>query len=139
MFEARDTRVLIIDDESDHAELIGKVLERHGYAVEVARGANDGLARAFSRPPDLVLLDLCMPKVDGLSAAACLRANPRTARVPIVFLSACGDDVQSGNWPARSTYLSKPFRVHALLGIVERALDDGCDELLEVRREVTAS
>jgi len=131
MFEGRDTRVLIIDDESDHAELLGKVLERHGYSVEVARGAGDGLERAFLRPPDLVLLDLCMPQVDGFSAAARLRADHRTARVPIVFLSACGEEVQRGPWPTRSTYLPKPFHVTELLGSVERALDDGCEELLE--------
>src|SRR6476661_9433388 len=85
-------RVLIVDDELDHAEICAALLRRRGYNVAVAMSGSDAIELAHALKPDLILLDLFMPAVDGFSTAASLHEHPDTTNVPIVFLSACGED-----------------------------------------------
>ena len=84
-------RVLIVDDELDHAEICAALLRRRGYKVAVAVSGVDAVELAAALKPDIILLDLFMPAVDGFSTAASLHEHPDTTNVPIVFLSACGD------------------------------------------------
>jgi CheY-like chemotaxis protein len=103
-------RVLVIDDEREHTEIMAALLRREGYEVEVALDAADGVARAVADPPDLILLDLWMPTVDGLAAARLLREHPRTRAVPLIFLSASDPP---GDLP--DLFLAKPFHAVELL------------------------
>src|SRR6185503_18274854 len=82
-------RVLVVDDEIDHAEICAALLRRRGYKVAVAVTGADAIELAHVLKPDLILLDLMMPAVDGFSTAASLQGHPDTQNVPIVFLSAC--------------------------------------------------
>jgi PleD family two-component response regulator len=119
-------RVLIVEDERHHAELVAMVLERRGYAVEVAGDGNEGLKLAAKAPPDLILLDVWMPSLDGFAAAAALRSDERTRGVPILFLSAC-DEVGTqlrGMALGPVDYLPKPFHGAELLARVETVLAD---------------
>jgi CheY-like chemotaxis protein len=121
-------KILIIDDEADHAEIVGLLLRRKGYDVTIARDGREGIVRALDWKPDLVLLDLYMPAVDGFATAEHLRVDENTRRVPILFLSACGEHALRayGPLPGHATYLAKPFRAAELLWAVEDAfgLDD---------------
>jgi DNA-binding response OmpR family regulator len=117
-------RVLIVDDELDHAEICAALLRRRGYKVAVAVSGLDAVDLAAALKPDIILLDLFMPAVDGFSTAASLHEHPDTTNVPIVFLSACGDEnihtrmMELGG----SDYLPKPFRAAELIACVERSL-----------------
>ena len=117
-------RILVIDDELDHSEIVAALLRREGFAVEVAGDARTGVHRAAEQPPDLILLDLWMPSVDGFQAAQLLRADPRTSGVPIIFLSACGELVAEANGVDLGDvdYLAKPFHAAELLEMAEAAL-----------------
>ena len=94
-------RLLIVDDEVEHAEICAALLRRRGYQVAVAITGLDAMELAQSLKPDLILLDLHMPVVDGFSTAANLHRHPDTHHVPIVFLSACGEDIGGAAEAAR--------------------------------------
>lgn len=119
-------RLLIVDDELEHAEICAALLRRRGYKVLVAINGTDAVELAQTLQPDLVLLDLHMPTVDGFSTAADLHGRPDTHDVPIVFLSASGEDLR-----ARAAQvgvvecLEKPFRAADLVACVERSLRRG--------------
>jgi DNA-binding response OmpR family regulator len=117
-------RVLVIDDELDHGEIVGALLRREGYRVEVAEDARSGLQRAVEEPPDLIVIDLWMPSVDGLTAARHLKSDARTRQVPIIFLSACGEVVAHAHGINLRDleYLAKPFHAVELLDMVSAAL-----------------
>lgn len=117
-------RVLIVDDELDHAEICAALLRRRGYAVAVAMTGGDAIELAIALKPDLILLDLFMPQVDGFSTAASLHEHHDTSGVPIVFLSACADSVSHARASAlgAASFLPKPFRAQELVACVERSL-----------------
>jgi DNA-binding response OmpR family regulator len=121
---AERKRILIIDDESDHCELVALLLERRGYEVETARDSKSGLTCAWRSRPDLVLLDFFMPTVDGLTTAQQLRENAITRAVPIVLMTACGEEAMRNHKAqlALFSWLAKPFRASELLWVVEDAL-----------------
>ena len=117
-------RVLIVDDELDHAEICAALLRRRGYNVAVAISGADAIELAHALKPDLILLDLFMPMVDGFSTAATLHEHPETTDVPIVFLSACADATswtRAGELGAAS-FLPKPFHARELITCVEESL-----------------
>src|SRR5262249_31680136 len=100
------TRILYVEDNEDNAYLLKTRLEMGGrYAVVVARDGSECLALAATDPPDVILLDLDLPVLDGWEAARRLKADPRPAGIPIIALTA-----------------------HAMAGDREKALAAGCDE-----------
>lgn len=117
--------VLVADDDPDILALVTFRLERAGYAVV---GANDGeqaLQLALEQPPDLVVLDVMMPKLDGYEVTTRLRQNERTRRIPIILLTARVQeaDIARGFEVGADDYVKKPFspqelgaRVQAILG-----------------------
>jgi len=123
-------RVLIVEDEPDIRDLLVFHLERDGYQVAKARNGTDALRQAQASPPDLVLLDLMLPEMDGLEVCRRLRQNPVTQGIPIVMLTARGDEVDRvlGLEMGADDYVVKPFsprelvaRVRAVLRRVESA------------------
>ena len=86
-------RVLIVEDEPDIRDLLAFHLEREGYHVTRSRTGADALRQVRARPPDLILLDLMLPELGGLDVCRRLRQDPRTASVPIVMLTARGEEV----------------------------------------------
>jgi DNA-binding response OmpR family regulator len=117
--------VLVADDDEDILELITFRLERSGYTVVQAHDGEEAWNLAQARPPDLAVLDVMMPKLDGFELTRRLRAKPETERVPIILLTARAQDadVQQGFEAGADDYLRKPFspqelraRVQAILG-----------------------
>jgi len=103
--------VLIADDDADILLLVKAVLERSGHEVVAASDGAEALASVRARKPDLVVLDIAMPEVDGLEVLRRLRADPTTSELPVVLLSARAQeaDVERGFAIGASAYLKKPF------------------------------
>ena len=117
--------VLVADDDSDIRELVTYRLTRSGYDVIGAADGEEAFELAASRQPDLCVLDVMMPKLDGLELTRRLRALPATAATPVILLTARSqeDDVARGFDAGADDYLRKPFspdelgaRVRAILG-----------------------
>ena len=124
-------RVLIIEDSADIAELIKHYLDRAGYDSVVHGSGRDGLVAARQSPPDLVILDVMLPGMDGMQVCQALRAEPTTAGLPILMLTARGEEADRvrGLELGADDYVTKPFspkelvaRVGALLRRADRSL-----------------
>jgi len=114
------SRILIVDDEPAVADLIEAVLVGEGYTVAIARDGAQGLLLARDWRPDLILMDVMLPGVDGGTAIRRLKSDPETAEIPIVAMSA-GRTIrrQSDELSEADAALSKPFDIDALLAQVE--------------------
>ena len=112
-------RILIVDDEPAVADLIESVLREEGYTVAVARDGAQGLMLARDWAPDLILMDVMLPAVDGGTAIRILKAEPATSAIPIVAMSA-GRTIRAhtGQLDGADGALAKPFDVDALLAQV---------------------
>lgn len=114
------SRILIVDDEPAVADLIEAVLASEGYTVAIARDGAQGLLLARDWRPDLILMDVMLPGVDGGTAIRRLKSDPETADIPIVAMSA-GRTIrrQSEELSDADAALAKPFDIDALLAQVE--------------------
>jgi phosphate regulon transcriptional regulator PhoB len=118
------SRVLIVEDEPDIRELVVHHLRREGYQVSAASSGEEALRQVQAAPPDLVILDLMMPAMDGLEVCRRLRQDPATASLPIVMLTAKGDEVDRvlGLEIGADDYVVKPFSPKELLARVRAVL-----------------
>jgi two-component system alkaline phosphatase synthesis response regulator PhoP len=116
--------ILLVEDEADIAELVSYNLEREGYRVTAVESGEDGLARATSDSPDLVLLDLMLPGLDGLEVCKRLRAAKDTATIPIIMVTAKGEevDIVTGLELGADDYVTKPFSPRMLVARVRSVL-----------------
>lgn len=112
-------RILVVDDEPSVADLIEAVLAGEGYTVAIARDGAQGLMLARDWNPDLILMDIMLPAVDGSTAIRRLKADPETAEIPIVAMSA-GRTIRSQSEALANAdaALAKPFDIDALLAQV---------------------
>lgn len=99
------TRILYVEDNEDNVYMLSQRLRKHGFEVIVASDGEQGIEMAREKEPDLILMDLGLPSIDGWNAARLLKEAPDTRRIPIIALSA-----------------------HTMPGDRERALAAGCDE-----------
>jgi len=113
-------RILVVDDEAPIRNLVVAVLLDEGYDVASAPAALDALAQIAERPPDLVLLDVMMPGMDGLEMLQRLRADPRFAAIPVVIMSAAY--TRKDRVAGADALLPKPFDLSELIEVVARAL-----------------
>jgi len=124
-------RVLIVDDDSSIRQICREVLELGGYQVRDAGSATAALAEARRFRPDMIVLDVLMPNIDGYRAAEMIRADPAIGMAPIMFLSARGDtaDKVRAFRSGAEDYMVKPFDAAELLARVAKALDRQAREL----------
>jgi DNA-binding response OmpR family regulator len=103
--------ILIVEDDRDIADLIAHYLERAGHQARIAPNGGDGLAAARDRTPDVIVLDLMLPGLDGLEICRALRADVRTSRVPIIMLTARAEESDriAGLELGADDYVTKPF------------------------------
>ena len=113
--------VLIVEDDRNIAELLQMYLEKEGYAVKVAGDGGQGLAEFRASQPDLVLLDVMMPVMDGWAVCKAIRAEAQT---PVIMLTAKGetDDKVSGLKCGADDYVTKPFEMKEVLARIEAVL-----------------
>ena len=117
-------KILIVDDEKDIVDLVAYNLGRNGYETLTAHDGNDALASAAKNSPDLIILDLMLPGIDGTEVARRLKADSQTANIPIVMLTAKGEetDVVVGLTLGADDYVTKPFSMKVLLARVGSVL-----------------
>jgi DNA-binding response OmpR family regulator len=111
MSEPRKKRILLVDDTEDLVLVVSRRLESWGYEVFTATSGEDGLRLAQERLPDLVLLDIMMPRMKGREVCARLKADSNTKHIPVIFLTALGlaDHVKAGMDLGAEDYIVKPF------------------------------
>jgi two-component system phosphate regulon response regulator PhoB len=116
--------ILIVEDEEDILELVSYNLSREGYQATGASSGEEALRLAKLAPPDLVLLDLMLPGIDGLEVCRQLKNNERTKSVPVVMLTAKGEesDVVTGLEMGADDYITKPFSPRVLVARVKAVL-----------------
>ena len=116
--------ILIVEDEVDIANLISFNLERAGYSVDMAHDGNEGLQRILKEQPDLVILDLMLPSMDGYQVLKEMQRDTRTHSIPVLMLTAKGqtEDRIKGLESGADDYLTKPFSPKELLLRVQAIL-----------------
>jgi two-component system phosphate regulon response regulator PhoB len=116
--------VLVIDDEKDLIDLVRYNLEKEGYDVIAAYDGQSGLEVAMKHAPDLVVLDLMMPGMDGLQVCQRLRSDPRTARMPVIMLTAKATEADRivGLELGADDYITKPFSPREVVARVKAVL-----------------
>ena len=124
MTAARGELILVADDDDDVRELVVFRLERAGYRVVTAADGQEAVEVALERSPDVCVIDVMMPKLDGYQVTERLRASPGLAQVPIVLLTASVQDaaVSRGFEVGASDYIKKPFGPDELLERIAAAL-----------------
>ncbi len=117
-------RILVVDDESDMVELVSFNLKAEGYDVITASNGLEALNQARSALPDLILLDLMLPELDGLAVCEILHRLPSTARIPVIMITAWTSELSRiiGLETGAEDYLTKPFSPRELMLRVNRTL-----------------
>lgn len=117
-------RILVVDDEVGALTLIGIMLERGGFNILKAKDARDALAVLEQHTPDLIILDVMMPQIDGIQLCGMIRNRPDTSHTPVLILSARNDadSVMRGMEAGADDYLPKPILHHDLVAKVRHML-----------------
>ncbi len=115
-------KILTVDDEKHIVRLIQVNLERHGYQVVTANDGREALEKVESENPDLVILDVMMPYMDGFEVLQNMKRNPSTRDIPVIMLTAKAQDadVFKGWQSGVDCYLTKPFNPMELISFVQR-------------------
>lgn len=116
--------ILIVDDEEDVLELIKYNLDKNGYKVVTATSGEEAITRARGKTPDLIILDLMLPGIDGLEVCRKLKSDVKTERIPVIMLTAKGEetDIVTGLELGADDYVTKPFSPKVLTARIRRIL-----------------
>ncbi|MDF1592479.1 MAG: response regulator [Desulfobacterales bacterium] len=117
-------KILVVDDEEDILELVRHNLAREGYQVICAATGEKAVAKARSEKPDLIVLDLMLPGIDGLQVARTLKDNAETRQIPIIMLTAKGEeaDIVTGLELGADDYITKPFSPRVLVARIRAVI-----------------
>jgi two-component system alkaline phosphatase synthesis response regulator PhoP len=129
-------KILIIEDEKPITELLEYNLKQNGYFVEIAHDGEEGLQKILDINPDLVILDLMLPKLDGMEICRRVKGNSNTQSIPIVMLTAKTEEVDRivGLEMGADDYVTKPFSVRELILRIKAILKRADGGLTEVRK-----
>jgi DNA-binding response OmpR family regulator len=118
------TRILVVEDDPDIADLMRRYLQKGGFEVEVHASGRDALAAIAATPPDLLVLDLMLPQVNGLEICRIVRSDEKTASIPIIMVTARADESEriAGLDLGADDYLGKPFSPGELVARVKALL-----------------
>ncbi|WP_163339893.1 PleD family two-component system response regulator [Desulfopila sp. IMCC35008] len=118
--------ILLVDDDPDFVEAVRVIVENGGYNVRVAYDGQEGLDAVAEEKPDLIVLDVMMPNMDGHAACAKLKTDPATREIPIILLTAVADRVTTSKYSHRDMleseaedYMPKPVDPQELLGLIK--------------------
>ena len=117
-------RILVVEDDRDIGELVCRYLEKAGFTAELVTSGAAGLTSIAASPPDLLVLDLMLPQVDGLEICRAVRSNDKTAAVPIIMLTARAEESERivGLEIGADDYIAKPFSPNELVARVRALL-----------------
>ena len=115
-------KILVIDDEPDLREIVEEILASAGYQVITAADGQEGVDKAFASNPDLILLDIAMPQMDGFEVLSTLRGRRETATIPVIMLTAKGrtDNILEAERLRAVDFLIKPFKAKEILKAVQK-------------------
>lgn len=119
-------KILLVEDSSTQAQAYITMLKRHGHTILYAVNGEDGLAKAEKEQPEIVLMDIVMPQMDGYSATRALRQNPKTNHIPVIIFSSKSQDTDK-IWGMRQgavEYLVKPVPEHILVNAIAKSLGE---------------
>ena len=119
--------ILVIEDDASVRTLLTKALTGKGYEVVTSEDGLSGLTRLESLHPDLIIVDIMMPRLDGMTFVRAIKSHEHTRQLPVIFLTAKNDPktmIQGINLGARF-YVTKPFQIDELLAKVQKALGPG--------------
>lgn len=116
-------KVLVVDDEADIREGVRRWLHASGYVTDSACDGEQGIEAAQASPPDAILLDVLMPKKDGMQTLAEIRTCPRTHHIPVVMLSASLRDEQRALDAGAKYFVHKPYDGKRLVATVKAAIE----------------
>src|SRR5579872_3878197 len=117
-------KILVVDDDAELVELLSFNLKQAGYAIGTAADGVEAIKKARSLAPDLILLDIMMPELDGFAVCEILRRDSTTASIPIMMLTALSSELGrvAGLGAGATDFLSKPFSIRMLVGRIEKLL-----------------
>jgi DNA-binding response OmpR family regulator len=120
-------KILLVDDANTVLMMERMMLKEAGYDVITARDGEEGVAAALAQRPDLILLDVCMPKMDGFEACRRLRANEATKKIPIIMVTTRSEsqNLRAGYEAGCNEYLTKPFNGVELVQKLDKYLKPG--------------
>ncbi len=118
-------KILVVDDESDITETMSFMLKAEGYDVITAQDGEEGLRLAKEEMPDLIILDVMMPKINGYKIARLLKYDNKYKNIPIVMVTARGQDADKliGEETGADEYITKPFEFEEVLDAVHKYLE----------------
>jgi len=121
---AEKPRILLVDDEPSIVKMVGRRLEVEGFTVSVAGDGQEGLAKAQAEQPDLLILDLMLPKLNGYEICTMLKQDIRYQKIPIILFTAKTQDKDEklGMECGANAYVRKPFRAPELLETIRKLL-----------------
>ncbi len=121
--------VLVVDDDEDNIRIVSTILLARGFEVRLARDGTAALASVHQQRPDLILLDVMMPRMDGMQLLDHLKSDPRSASIPIVMVTAktASGDVLDGYRYGAEYYVTKPFTSRQLLYAISLVLGQDPD------------
>ena len=134
------TKILVVDDDENIVSLVTDVLEKENFKIITASDTDDGYKRAINSQPDLIILDIKMPKIGGIELCRMLRAEPRTRIIPIIMLTVESAEMDKviGLGVGADDYISKPFGLKELVARV-RALIRRVSYLQELPETIKSS
>ena len=114
--------ILVVDDDLVNLTILRSVISKAGYSVLTADNGTDAIKIARAQSPDLIILDIMMPDMDGTEVASALKQNPRTRKIPIIFLSSLisAEEERSSIKKDPVSYLSKPYNREKLLNEIRK-------------------
>jgi len=118
-------KILVVDDEPDIVRVVVKIMEARGHKVVTAEDGPSALEVVASDPPDVVILDLNLPQMDGFEVCRRIKSSPQTKHIPVVMMTAAYvrvEDAQHGTELGADEYVTKPFLREVLVHNVERLL-----------------
>jgi len=123
-------RILIVDDDANIRAILRYRFEKEDFTVDLAENGADALRRVDVQTPDLIILDLMMPEMDGLEFLSALRSGPRTDGIPVIVLTALGRDPYGNqtNELGATDVVTKPFSPRHLVEQVRKALNGKCGD-----------
>ena len=123
----KDTkRILVVDDDEDIVKLVRMYLEHHRYEVATANDGQEGLEKAKAEKPDLIVLDLMLPKMNGYKVCGLLKKDTKYAKTPVILFTAKAQekDVKLGEDVGADAYITKPLEPEILLAKIEELLEE---------------
>jgi len=117
-------KILLIEDYAPTAKMIEEVLKIAGYEMSTAINGTSGLQKAIEEKPGLILLDIMLPGIDGLEVCKRLKADPATAKIPVIAVSvkSSAEDIKKGLAAGVDEYIAKPFDPQKLIEAISRRL-----------------